>query len=71
MSTVNTPKYKYIYDNKTEYDPHKLPEEINDSFNKIKPSHALHIQQGWECPKCGSVYAPFMPVCTKCGKENK
>lgn len=23
-------------------------------------------QQGWECPKCGRVYAPFMTQCTAC-----
>ena len=23
--------------------------------------------QGWECPKCGRVYAPWMIECTKCG----
>src|SRR5258708_7893145 len=23
------------------------------------------IQQGWECPKCNTVYAPFVPSC-KC-----
>lgn len=47
--------------------------EINNNFehaskttNQTKPH-----QQGWECPKCGSVYAPFMPACTKCGKESK
>ncbi len=23
-------------------------------------------QQGWECPKCGGVYAPWMAQCTTC-----
>lgn len=23
-------------------------------------------QQGWECPKCGRVYAPWMPSCSAC-----
>jgi hypothetical protein len=21
---------------------------------------------GWECPKCGTVYAPWVPECRKC-----
>jgi hypothetical protein len=25
--------------------------------------------RGWECPKCGRVYAPGFPSCTHCGKE--
>lgn len=25
--------------------------------------------RGWECPKCGRVYAPGYPSCDKCGKE--
>lgn len=23
-------------------------------------------QQGWECPKCGRVYAPWQPKCSTC-----
>jgi len=23
-------------------------------------------QQGWECPKCGQVYAPWMAKCQSC-----
>jgi len=26
----------------------------------------LFPPQGWECPKCHSVYAPWMPECEKC-----
>ena len=22
--------------------------------------------QGWECPKCGSIYSPFIPECGIC-----
>ena len=24
--------------------------------------------QGWQCPVCKRVYAPFMPCCTVCGE---
>lgn len=24
------------------------------------------MSQGWECPKCGRVYAPWMAQCTAC-----
>lgn len=26
-------------------------------------------QQGWICPKCGRVYAPFCPSCFVCGQK--
>ena len=29
------------------------------------------IQQGWQCPICKRVYAPFMPMCTYCGTESE
>lgn len=29
----------------------------------------IFAQKGWICPKCGRVYAPFMPSCTYCGNE--
>lgn len=25
------------------------------------------VNQGWECPKCKSVYAPHVTKCEKCG----
>ena len=24
------------------------------------------MKQGWECPKCNTVYAPWIAVCPKC-----
>lgn len=29
----------------------------------------LPINRGWECPKCGRVYAPAMLYCTYCSRE--
>lgn len=30
-----------------------------------KPS----LQQGWECPRCGAIIAPYMPYCPFCSKK--
>lgn len=27
------------------------------------------IQQGWECPRCGAILAPYMPYCPFCSKK--
>lgn len=24
------------------------------------------VQQGWECPRCKTIHAPFMPTCMNC-----
>ena len=29
------------------------------------------MNSGWICPKCGRVYAPFIPECQHCNKEVK
>ena len=29
------------------------------------------VQQGWQCPICKRVYAPFMPCCSYCGEEGR
>lgn len=34
----------------------------NTNYSKYK----MPIQQGWICPKCGAVMAPWMGVCTNC-----
>jgi ribosomal protein S27AE len=28
------------------------------------------INQGWECPKCGSVYSPYTSKCSMCPQGN-
>ena len=30
----------------------------------------LH-ERGWQCPKCGSVYAPFVMECGKCNSHKE
>lgn len=27
------------------------------------------MNKGWECPKCGKVFSPFIPECSYCNKE--
>lgn len=27
------------------------------------------LQQGWECPRCGAILAPYMPYCPFCSKK--
>lgn len=41
-------------------------QEIND-LHIWRPLCAS--AQGWECPKCGSVYSPTTPMCFKCGNS--
>lgn len=36
-------------------------------YHPLTGPRTMPIQQhGWICPKCGHVYAPFMPACTNC-----
>jgi hypothetical protein len=34
-----------------------------------QPALTVPPRMGWECPKCGGVYAPSMPMCTRCGPK--
>ena len=29
----------------------------------------LTSQKGWECPKCGRIYAPYVPECHICNHD--
>ena len=31
------------------------------------PEMVVRVPKGWQCPVCGRVYAPFMPMCSHCG----
>ena len=33
------------------------------------PEMVVSVLKGWQCPVCGRVYAPFMPMCSHCGKD--
>lgn len=40
-----------------------MPILPGDTFPLIPP------RQGWMCPKCGNVYAPFIPECSNCNSH--
>lgn len=29
----------------------------------------MTLQYGWTCPKCGRVYAPYIPQCAPCSER--
>lgn len=33
-----------------------------------QPVNQPRHEKGWECPKCGRVYAPWVPKCDVCGR---
>lgn len=37
---------------------------------RTKSKKKNYIQQGWECPKCGSVYAIWVSECGTCKNSN-
>lgn len=51
------------------FPPRKFGNPINET-NLPNTSPFRTHQQGWECPKCGSVYAPFMTECKKCNRND-
>lgn len=49
---------------------HKAPDELSqtvpdDNLQKEKYNYPSPMQ-GWECPKCGRVYSPFISMCAFC-----
>ena len=36
-------------------------------MGEIGPEMVVSVPRGWQCPVCGRVYAPFMPMCSHCG----
>lgn len=38
--------------------------------NKVNlPKSQVALPQGWVCPKCGNVYAPWVVMCPLCGPK--
>ena len=44
--------------------------QIPTPFPISPPSHPV-TDKGWECPKCGRVYAPWKSRCPHCGPSFK
>ena len=59
--TSNPPCYEWTCPNCGE----KGYTKPGDIITPEKPS----IQQGWECPRCGAILAPYMPYCPFCSKK--
>lgn len=49
--------------NKHEWD--KIEDFIQSELDRAREGGRKHMQ-GWECPKCGSVYSPLTFECTSC-----
>lgn len=52
-----------------ETDWKKLEEEFGKLNNPTKPGQ--YIQDGWRCPVCGRVYAPWVRQCSNCGPKTE
>ena len=47
--------------------------EIEDAERRLQMNNLqeikIDVRQGWECPKCGKVYAPWVSECSLCGRN--
>lgn len=41
-------------------------ESLTNWLNNKRMEKNVTINQGWECPKCGSVYSPYTAKCSVC-----
>lgn len=55
---VDVPKNEYIF-NKEAWDDFPSGGFVGTPFPR-------NVAKGWECPRCGSVYAPFVRECSNC-----
>jgi hypothetical protein len=46
-----------------------LDEQQGDALRSR--AHQTQSRSAWVCPKCGRVYAPWMPECQECNKDPK
>jgi hypothetical protein len=44
--------------------PYNWNPTVNFPYYPYSPP--VYVQQGWQCPVCQKVYAPFMPICSTC-----
>lgn len=46
---------------------------INKQLKKsgVRDITDIDANQGWVCPKCGKVYAPWVSECSRCGVEKE
>ena len=38
-------------------------------MSEYGPEMVVSVPKGWQCPVCKRVYAPYMPMCSHCGKD--
>lgn len=41
------------------------------TYDSIPTPKGLFTNQGWECPKCGRVYSPYVHMCPYCIKKEE
>jgi uncharacterized OB-fold protein len=42
-----------------------------DDYTLPVTYYPTQSEKGWQCPKCGNVYAPFMMECRKCNSADQ
>ena len=47
----------------------QLAKEQSSAINPILPQDNTSVNKGWQCPICGRVYSPTIPMCFYCGRE--
>ncbi len=50
---------------------YNYPQNHHLRFNFNYPNYSSFTPMGWQCPKCGFVYAPTWMVCSNCNTEQE